>query len=63
MWLVRTSRAPKAQLEIVVTQNEESPISRGLIPLLALDMWERAYYEQYSWNKELYIKVRHRELK
>ena len=57
VWLVKTSREPKADLEIVVTPNEESPLSRGLIPMLVIDMWERAYYEQFSWNREIYIKV------
>jgi Fe-Mn family superoxide dismutase len=47
-WLVLN----KGDLEIINTPNQDSPISQGLIPLLALDLWEHAYYLRYR-NKRI----------
>jgi len=47
-WLV----IQNGELKIVKTSNQNSPISEGEHPLLALDVWEHAYYLKYQ-NKRL----------
>lgn len=39
-WLVRDC----SRLRIVTTPNQDSPLSAGLCPILAVDVWEHAYY-------------------
>lgn len=41
-------------LEIINTSNQENPYSYGLIPIMALDLWEHAYYLDY-FNRQEYI--------
>lgn len=43
------------KLKIINMPNQETPLSIGFIPLIALDLWEHAYYLQYNVNKEDYI--------
>jgi Fe-Mn family superoxide dismutase len=43
-WLVLDSN----QLKIVQTFNQESVISNKMIPLIAIDVWEHAYYLKYK---------------
>lgn len=43
-------------LDIVNLSNQETPYMYGMIPLIALDMWEHAYYLKYQNNKEQYAK-------
>lgn len=43
------------KLKIINMTNQETPLSIGFIPLIALDLWEHAYYLQYNVNKEDYI--------
>jgi len=51
-WLAAdTSR----KLSVVTTQNQDSPISQGLVPLLGLDVWEHAYYLNYQNRRLDYI--------
>lgn len=51
-WLV----ADKAgALKIVSTANQDSPISDGQKPLLAIDVWEHAYYLKYQNRRADYI--------
>ncbi len=45
-WLVLNPATRK--LEIMQTHDQESPISRGKIPLLVVDVWEHAYYLKYQ---------------
>lgn len=40
-WLVVDRRG---RLRIVTTANQETPLARGLVPLLSVDVWEHAYY-------------------
>lgn len=50
-WLVLDNR----QLKIVKTANADTPIARGLKPLLTLDVWEHAYYLDYQNRRPDYL--------
>lgn len=43
-------------LDIVNLPNQETPYIYGMVPIIALDMWEHSYYLKYQNNKEQYIK-------
>jgi Fe-Mn family superoxide dismutase len=51
-WLVLENN----KLKIIQTKNQDSPISKNQIPLIALDVWEHAYYLKYQSNRTEYIK-------
>jgi Fe-Mn family superoxide dismutase len=42
-------------VDIVSTANQDSPISDGKSPVLALDVWEHAYYLHYQNRRADYI--------
>lgn len=42
-------------LQIINMSNQESPYLYDMIPIIALDMWEHAYYLDYQSNKDKYI--------
>lgn len=43
------------KLQIINMSNQESPYLYNMIPIIALDMWEHAYYLDYQNNKKEYI--------
>jgi len=51
VWLVLDD----TKLKIVSTSNQDNPISEGKIPILALDLWEHAYYLKYQNRRAEYI--------
>lgn len=50
-WLVVNN----AELEIVKTPNQDTPLTEGKKPILALDVWEHAYYLKYQNKRPEYI--------
>jgi Fe-Mn family superoxide dismutase len=50
-WLVRKGD----KLSIVSTGNQDTPLSDGLTPVLALDVWEHAYYLKYQNRRAEYV--------
>ncbi|MBF7093964.1 superoxide dismutase [Streptococcus sp. HF-1907] len=51
-WLVVNA---EGKLEITSTANQDTPISEGKKPILALDVWEHAYYLNYRNVRPNYI--------
>lgn len=43
------------KLKIINTSNEDSPYSYGFIPVIALDLWEHAYFLKYKDKRDEYI--------
>lgn len=46
---------PEHKLEILNTSNQETPYLYGLTPIMALDLWEHAYYLDYQYKRADYI--------
>lgn len=58
VWLVKDPTASLGQaLKIVDTPNQDSPLMEGKTPVLALDVWEHAYYLKYKNLRADYIKA------
>jgi Fe-Mn family superoxide dismutase len=53
VWLVMGS---EGKLKIMQESNAGNPIRSGLIPILACDVWEHAYYLDYQNRRPDYIK-------
>jgi Fe-Mn family superoxide dismutase len=53
-WLVVNT---KGDLEITKTPNQESPIQKGLKPILGVDVWEHAYYLKYQNKRKDYLEA------
>lgn len=51
-WLSLNSRK---ELVIETTANQDSPLMKGGVPLLGLDVWEHAYYLKYQNRRPEYI--------
>lgn len=52
-WLVVND----GKFEIIDTMNQDSPVTKNLIPILTLDVWEHAYYLKYKNVRADYIKA------
>ena len=44
-------------LQVLSTANQDSPLSQGLKPILANDVWEHAYYLKYQNRRGDYLKA------
>lgn len=51
VWLIEQDGG----LGITSTPNQDSPIMQGIVPLLALDVWEHAYYLKYQNRRPDYV--------
>lgn len=49
--------AAKGKLEIATCDNQDPLVTKGLIPLLGIDVWEHAYYLQYKNVRADYVKA------
>ncbi len=52
-WLVFNSTFHR--IEMITTENQDSPWTLQKYPLLGLDMWEHSYYLKYQNNKSEYV--------
>ena len=50
-WLVLDGN----KLKIATTKDEQTPLARGLTPLLAVDLWEHAYYPDYMSKRDEFV--------
>jgi Fe-Mn family superoxide dismutase len=50
-WLVEEG----GKLKVVKTGNADSPLSKGMKPLLTIDVWEHAYYLDYQNRRADYV--------
>ena len=53
VWLVSDG----AQVSIVSTPNQDTPLADGLTPLLGADVWEHAYYLKYQNKRPDYLEA------
>ncbi|HEY8476213.1 MAG TPA: superoxide dismutase [Chloroflexota bacterium] len=42
-------------LQVESSQNQDSPLMEGRIPILGVDVWEHAYYLKYQWRRPDYV--------
>jgi len=44
-----------SKLAIIKTSNADSPLTRGIRPLLTIDVWEHAYYLDFQNRRPDYV--------
>lgn len=54
-WLVIDNTTKK--LEVISTANQDTPLELGKTPIIALDVWEHAYYLKYQNKRPDYIQA------
>ena len=52
-WLVLDGN----KLKVIKTSNADSPLAKGMKPLLTIDVWEHAYYLDYQNRRSDYVDV------
>lgn len=52
-WLV----VRDGKLEIMMTPNQDSPLTQGKIPILCIDMWEHSMYLKFQNRKQEYLEA------
>ncbi len=53
-WLVKL---PDGTVAIETSPNQDSPLTMGHVPVLAVDVWEHAYYLKYQNRRADYVKA------
>ena len=53
-WLAKTA---EGELEILATSNADNPIAHGMKPMLALDLWEHAYYLDHRSDRASFVEA------
>jgi superoxide dismutase, Fe-Mn family len=51
-WLALDS---KNKLKVFGTPNQDSPLMKGMIPIMGNDVWEHAYYLKYRNKRDEYL--------
>ena len=51
VWLVVNN----GKLKITTTPNQDTPISKGMMPVMGIDVWEHAYYLKYQNKRAEYV--------
>ena len=53
-WLCKNT---SGELVITTTPNQDSPVSKGLLPILTIDVWEHAYYLKYQNRRPEFVEA------
>ena len=52
-WLVLAD----GKLQVINSANQDSPLMKGQVPILGIDVWEHAYYLKYQNRRPEYLKT------
>jgi Fe-Mn family superoxide dismutase len=52
IWIVKNAAG---RLELIATENQMTPLTAGLTPILCVDLWEHAYYLKNLNNRTAYL--------